>query len=121
MSLQNQIDENGVLETILHRSTTDRDFRNRLLADPNPAIEEVIGVSLSAMPNNVRVKFIEKDKDVDSLIVLPDLVDVEGSLSDAELEAVAGGGEGCLILSCSFSWTICTISKTNEIEVCTAS
>ena len=80
-----------IFTEILRRSATDREFRARLIGDPASAIEEVIGVPLSTLPRPVHVKFIEKEAGVDAVFVLPDFVDAEGSLSDAELEAVAGG------------------------------
>ena len=40
------------------------------------------------------MKFIERDCDVDALIVLPDLKETSGELSDDALEAVNGGVDG---------------------------
>lgn len=90
-----------IFNEILTRSATDRAFRDRLVADPESAIEEVIGVPLATLPRPINVKFIEKEPGLDAVIVLPDFLDVDGVLSEAELEAVAGG---CTI-SC-----ICTSS-----------
>jgi hypothetical protein len=39
------------------------------------------------------VKFIEREKNVDALIVLPDLQRQDGELDDCDLEAVAGGAD----------------------------
>jgi len=77
------------LEQILTRAGVDLDFRKALLVDPRKAILEGLGVRI---PASFRVKFIEKDKDVDALIVLPDLQGQDGELEDCDLEAVAGGG-----------------------------
>jgi hypothetical protein len=79
-----------IFDEILKRSATDREFRARLVNDPAAAIEDVIGVPLSTLPRPINVKFVEKAAGVDAVLVLPDFVDV-GTLSDAELEAVAGG------------------------------
>ena len=79
-----------VLRSVLDRSRTDHGFRARLLVDPRAAIEEVFGV---VVPHDFRVKFIERERGVDALIVLPDLQPQSGELSDGELEAVAGGAE----------------------------
>jgi hypothetical protein len=106
--------EDEVLVTkILQRSATDRQFRTRLLNDPNGAVEEVIGVAVSTLPNPPKVKFIEKELGVDALIVLPDFVNPDGTLSDAELEAVAGG-DWC-ITSCTWTVTICDYTTNNKV------
>lgn len=78
------------LEQILTRASVDPDFRNALLIDPRKAILEGLGVRI---PANFRVKFIERGKDVDALIVLPDLIRLDGELDDCDLDAVAGGGD----------------------------
>ena len=83
--------EQQVLEAVLQRSVVDYEFRQRLLHDPRRAIHEELGISV---PANFRVKFIEKDKNVDALVVLPNFQSPEGELSDDELETVAGGGYG---------------------------
>lgn len=94
-------DDDSIFEEILKRSTTDRAFRDRLVAEPAAAIEEVIGVPMSTLPRPINVKFIEKDPGLDAVVVLPDFLDPEGELSDAELEAVAGGCTiSCICSSC---------------------
>jgi len=79
-----------VLETVLARASEDLEFRQRLLSDPRPAIEEAFGV---AIPADFRLKFIERDANVDALIVLPDLRQSpdDDVLSEDELEQVSGG------------------------------
>lgn len=79
------------LEQILTRAAVDLDFRKALLVDPRKAILDGLGIRI---PAGFRVKFIERGKDVDALIVLPDLQRSDGELDDCDLEAVAGGGEG---------------------------
>jgi len=78
------------LEQILTRAAVDRDFRKALLVDPRKAILDGLGVRI---PASFRVKFIERGKDVDALIVLPDLQRQDGELDGCDLEAVAGGGD----------------------------
>jgi len=79
------------LEQILTRAAVDLDFRKALLVDPRKAILDGLGVRI---PARFRVKFIERGKDVDALIVLPDLQRQDGELDDGDLEAVAGGDGG---------------------------
>lgn len=76
------------LEQILTRAAADLDFRKALLADPRKTILDTLGLRI---PANFRVKFIEREKDVDALIVLPDLQRQDGELDDDDLDAVAGG------------------------------
>jgi hypothetical protein len=110
--------ENEVyLNRILQRSATDKAFRARLIAQPDSAIEEVIGVPVSSLPKQFRVQFMEKDAGLDALVVLPDFADPEGVLSDAELEAVAGG-DWCFT-SCTWTITVCENTHNNEIKPCT--
>ncbi|HEX8675421.1 MAG TPA: hypothetical protein VF710_26230 [Longimicrobium sp.] len=83
-------DDDSIYTEVLTRSSTDRAFRERLVSDPEGALEEVIGVPLATLPRPINVKFIEKEAGYDAVVVLPDFMDVD-VLSDAELEAVAGG------------------------------
>lgn len=76
------------LEQILTRAAVDLDFRKALLVDPRKAILDGFGVRI---PATFRLKFIERAKDVDALIVLPDLQRQDGELEDEDLEMVAGG------------------------------
>ena len=76
------------LEQILTRAAVDLEFRKALLVDPRKAILEGLGVRI---PASFRVKFIERDKDVDALIVLPDLLRQDCELEDGDLDAVSGG------------------------------
>ena len=79
-----------VLENVLARAAEDLEFRQRLLTEPRRAIEDAFGV---AIPADFRLKFVERDADVDALIVLPDLrrASDDDVLSEDELEQVAGG------------------------------
>lgn len=79
------------LEQILSRSAVDPEFRQALLVDPRKAILDALGVRI---PANFRVKFIEREKNLDALIVLPELQRADGELDDDDLEAVAGGTNG---------------------------
>lgn len=76
------------LQGLLARSATDPGFRARLVADPRGAVAEYTGRAVSESFN---VVFVEND--ADATIVLPDPVEPAGELSEADLEAVAGGSE----------------------------
>jgi hypothetical protein len=84
--------ERETLDAIILRAETDSSFRDQLLADPRTAIYSAFGVRI---PESVRVRFIERDADVDALIVLPDLRSQSttsgAELSDQDLEQVTGG------------------------------
>jgi hypothetical protein len=108
-------DESSLLEHVLHRSATDGSFRERLLRTPREAVGEVLDVP-GGLPADLRLGFIEKDKDVDALIVLPDFFEAEAELSDRELAAVAGG---CWVTSCwlSIDITFCGGTDNNTVKV----
>jgi hypothetical protein len=76
------------LEQILARASVDLQFRNQLLTDPRQAILSALGVRI---PARFKLRFIEKDHDVDALVVLPEF---RGQLGSAELDVVAGGTPG---------------------------
>ncbi len=76
------------LEQILMRASVDLSFRTRLLTNPHQAILDELGIRI---PGRFRLKFVEKDRDVDALVVLPEF---HGELANAELDIVAGGAPG---------------------------
>jgi hypothetical protein len=78
------------LNAVIARAESDSVFRRQLLTDPRRAIFDAFGVTI---PGEFRIKFIEKDADVDALIVLPDSrpVGTDGAVSDSDLEVVSGG------------------------------
>jgi hypothetical protein len=78
------------MNAILTRAGADREFRQTLLADPKTAILKSFGIQV---PDDFKLRFIEKPSDLDALIVLPDPPS-SGALSDEELESVAGGTQG---------------------------
>lgn len=83
----------SALERIAVRSSQDLEFRRRLLRDPRAAIEDATG---TPVPPDLRIKFVEKDADVDVVIVLPDYLKEEGELTEEEVADVAGGTNwGC--------------------------
>lgn len=82
--------QQDALERILARAGVDLAFRAALLLDPRRAIQDGLGVRI---PPGFRVKFIERDENVDALIVLPDFRAPNGELSDLALDGVSGGAD----------------------------
>jgi hypothetical protein len=76
------------LEKILAKASIDLDFRTQLLSDPKKAIYDVLGFKV---PAAFRVRFIERDAEIDALVVLPDFHRPDGELSDRDLDVVSGG------------------------------
>ena len=74
---------------LVQRSLQDEEFRQRLLEDPKGTLEQEIGRGL---PEGVQVRVVEESSDT-IYLVLPSASAVGeggGSLSDQDLEAVAG-------------------------------
>ncbi len=81
----------GLLQQVTSLAAQDRAFRQQLLDDPIAAVQATFGVTL---PATFRVRFVERPADVDAVIVLDTLrapPAADGSLSDDDLDAVAGG------------------------------
>lgn len=73
---------------VLARARIDAEFRRGLLSDPRTVIFEAFGVRI---PEQFRLRFIEREADVDALVVLPDFRDASMELSEHDLEQVVGG------------------------------
>lgn len=76
------------LELVMSRAATDSRFRRQLLIDPRAAILDAFGVEV---PRGLRLRFVEKDRDVDLMLVLPDPIDPGAALDDHDLDPVTGG------------------------------
>jgi hypothetical protein len=77
---------------LVERSLQDEEFRQKLLDDPKGTLEQELGREL---PEGVQVRAVEESADT-IYLVLPSasaLGGQGGSLSDQELDAVAGGGD----------------------------
>ena len=92
---------NDRVQDVLSKSALDSEFRAGLLTDPRATLEKMAGAPL---PENLRVKFIEKDSDCDAMFVLPDPI-AQDELTDQELEAVAGG-IGDLTINLCNGWSM---------------
>ena len=68
---------------IVGKATEDGDFRARLLSDPKGAIGEELGVTI---PGGLSIEVHEESDETAYLVLPPD-----SRLSEADLEAVAGG------------------------------
>jgi hypothetical protein len=91
------------LARLLARAAVDPVFRQRALADPRGAVKEITGIDL---PPNFRLRFQEQPAEYDAYVVLPPPVSVGHELTDAELEAVAGGLDD-LALESGTCWDTC--------------
>ena len=81
------LDKQQLMAAILSRAATDPAFRSGLLNDPKRTIRDTFDV---AVPDDYRVRFIQKDPDLDALVVLPDVRPAQAELSDGDLDSVRG-------------------------------
>jgi hypothetical protein len=81
-----------ILNAVLARAATDQAFRQRLISEPRTALRDTFGLDL---PESYRLKFVERDADLDALVVLPDFKGTaqDDELQEDELQAVGGGLE----------------------------
>lgn len=86
-----------ILSAVLARAESDWEFRQDLLVDPRRALEKGFGLMI---PEPFRIRFVERDADLDALVVLPDYrgASQSGQLNDDQLEMVNGG-------SCPAPWS----------------
>ena len=73
---------------IVKRAQTDSEFRQLCLNEPNAAAIKATGKNI---PEDFTLRFVE-NQGADLTVVLPEIIDPNAELSDAELEQVAGGG-----------------------------
>lgn len=70
------------------RALKDQDFRQCLLDNPKKVVEEMSG---SSQPEDTKISVYVEEPDT-IYLVIPPVSTKDSELSDAELEAVAGGG-----------------------------
>ena len=76
-------------DQVAERAAHDAGFRQALLDDPARALRQTLGITL---PPGYRIRFVERPRDLDALVVLPDLRHTDDDeLSDDELGQAAGG------------------------------
>ncbi|PKK88896.1 MAG: hypothetical protein CVV64_16765 [Candidatus Wallbacteria bacterium HGW-Wallbacteria-1] len=78
---------NPAFAKMYYKAWTDEDFKKRLLADPSAGFQEATGIHA---PEFMKIVMHENTPNLVH-IALPYVSPVEGELSDADLEAVAGG------------------------------
>lgn len=74
-------------EAIVKKAISDAAFKKALMADPKATLEKELGI---ALPKGLKVEIVEETAST-LYMVLPDVIKTD-TLSDKELEAVAGGG-----------------------------
>jgi hypothetical protein len=86
-------------QQMIDRASSDPTFRDQLLRDPREAIQEEIGIPL---PANITIRVVEEQPG-EVILVLPAQSMAPGTtLSDADLEAAAGGDSG--MPGCGGNW-----------------
>jgi hypothetical protein len=81
---QQEVDK--AIELVGKKASIDADFRKLALTNPNEAIKKVMN---KEVPSGFKLKIIENVPGIDQTYVLPNMQTEE--LSDADLDAVAGG------------------------------
>ncbi|MGL6338907.1 MAG: NHLP leader peptide family RiPP precursor [Waterburya sp.] len=72
------------------RALKDPDFRQRLLDNPKGVVEEISG---SLQPGDIKIKVSVYEEEPNTIyLIIPPVQTTNSELSEAELEAVAGGG-----------------------------
>ena len=75
-------------EQVLSRALGDADFRKELIESPRASLSSLYGV---AIPENADIRVFEESSNSHYVVIPPDLTRMTEELTDAQLEAVAGG------------------------------
>lgn len=103
MSYMNEQELDRAIREATKRAVVDADFRKKAVANGNAALA---AVSSKALPPGLSLSFIDNFGKHNKTIVLPDPIVESEQLSEADLEAVAGGvaeeacGVSCGSVSC---------------------
>lgn len=88
----------AIQQMILDRAASDSQFRDQLVNDPRQAISDQFGATI---PPSLNIRVLEEQPS-EVVLVLPNQQTQSGNtLSDTDLEAVAGGS------TCSWTVPIC--------------
>ncbi len=87
MSAGSERSRGDVEQGIIERATRDASFRQQLVSNPRAALESELGMTL---PAGVQVQVLEESPSA-YYLVLPQAESAGAELSDADLDAVAGG------------------------------
>lgn len=90
MSAWTQAEVQQAVQKVGEKAAEDQQFRQLALTNPKKAITQVMD---KEVPDNVSLKLIEGDPTADLTLVVPPLQ--TDTLSDAELDQVAGGKGDC--------------------------
>jgi hypothetical protein len=75
------------LAPVIAKAWKDEKFKQEFISNPKAVINKEFGVQI---PDNINVKVVEEDMK-NLYIILPMKPQIEGELTDEQLEAVAGG------------------------------
>jgi hypothetical protein len=88
MDSNSNISRKDIKEALVRAALKDEAFRESLLANPKFAVERALGTTL---PDRLKVVLLQEADDLMYIVLPKDFPDDTASLSDAELETIAGG------------------------------
>ena len=100
MSVLNEIELASAIREVLKRSVTDPAFRKLAQQDGAAAI---LAASGKTVPSGTTFTFVSNAEKATKQVMLPDPVADADSLSEEELEQVAGGMQACGVSTCGTS------------------
>ncbi len=113
---EQSISRDEIQSKILIKALENSEFRQQLLSNPTAAKEAVEQEIGQKLPDAFNVKVLQETEDT-VYLVMPCIPDASGELSDAELEAVAGGSrkKNCVTgatirVDCAFG-SVCVLTN----------